>query len=245
MRSRPIVAAAMLAFTGVSWSASLHVSPVSLHLDAGQQAAGITLSNPGDKPLTAQVRVFAWAQDVNDDYLLEQKDMVASPPIVTIAPQSEQLVRVVRLDHARPSHELTYRLLIDELPDPASAPNDGSVAIRIRYSVPLFVPSAAQSVPALRWELDQREGSWFMKVANSGGTHAQLSAVKLMKPDGTSLSVAEGLLGYALAGGAREWRIPLRDADAARELRIRAMVNGAPADAAVSFDSSPSAVARR
>jgi fimbrial chaperone protein len=245
MTSRPFAAAVMLAFAGASWSASLHVSPVSLHLDAGQRAAGITLSNPGDKPLIAQVRVFAWVQDVKDDYLLEQKDMVASPPIVTIAPQSEQLVRVVRLDHARPARELTYRLLIDELPDSVNTPNDGSVAIRIRYSVPLFVPSASQSVPALRWELNQREGTWFMRVANSGGTHAQLSAVKLMKADGTSLSLAEGLLGYALAGGSREWRIPLRDADAVRNLRINAMVNGAPADAAVSYDLSASAVARR
>jgi fimbrial chaperone protein len=240
-----IAAAVALSLGSSAWSASLHVSPVSLKLDAGQQAAGITLSNPGDHPLVAQVRVFAWAQDVGDDYLLEQKDMVASPPIVTIPAQGEQLVRIVRLDHVRPARELTYRLLVDELPDPANVATDGAVNIRIRYSVPLFVPSNAQSIPALHWELNRRDGTWFMKVANSGGTHAQLSAVKLVKPDGSSFSVTDGLLGYALAGGAREWRIPIRDVDAVRPLRINAMVNGNPADSTISTAVNPASFARQ
>jgi fimbrial chaperone protein len=233
---------------GLSMSAagaSLRISPVSIKLEAGQQAAGITLANSSERPLVAQVRVFLWTQDVREDLLTDQKDLVVSPPIVTLGPNGEQLVRVVRLDHTPPGHELTYRLLIDELPDSAAPPADGGVDIRLRYSVPLFIGAAHPSVPALRWSLSREEGFWSLQVENAGGTHAQLSAVRLVKFDGDRLNLADGLLGYALAGSVRQWRLPIADEDAERSLRVYAVVNGMPVDAALAPDRESGALAHR
>jgi fimbrial chaperone protein len=225
---------ASLALCGPSSAAALHVTPVNLRLEIGQQAVGMTLSNVSSRPLTAQVRVFAWSQGLSEDTLSAQQEVVASPPIVSVAAGGEQYVRVVRVDHSAPDKELTYRLLIDELPDPNAAGVNGAVDIRLRYSIPLFVmPVRAQPDAELKWELSRRTGAYFVKVTNSGGLHAQLSAVRLIQADGTSASVSDGLLGYALAGNAREWRLPIGELHSAQDLRFIAQVNGKPVEAKV------------
>ncbi|MDB5974177.1 MAG: molecular chaperone [Nevskia sp.] len=213
-------------------AASLQVSPVMLLFQPGQPALGITLRNTGDAPLTGQVRVFAWSQDGKDDKLDPVQTLVASPPMVVIPPQGEQLVRVVRTSRQPADHEITYRLLIDELPPPqeASAPAgvSGGVNFRLRYSIPVFVPMAgAPAEPKLSWALKQHDGAWFIGASNQGPTHAQLSMVKLTGADGESFEVSSGLLGYALAGSGREWRLsekfPAKLAGAG--LKVEAMVN--------------------
>jgi fimbrial chaperone protein len=214
-------------------SSSLHVAPVNVRLEAGQQAAALTLNNVGNRPLAAQVRVLVWTQTETEDQLAPQTEVVASPPLLTIPAQGEQLVRIVRLDHSSPQRELTYRLLIDELPQPGAA-DEGAVDIRIRYSVPLFVlPGKVALPPNLSFNLDQHDGRWWMKVNNAGGLHAQLSAVSLVRQDGVTLSLADGLLGYALAGSSRAWALPVDTLDPVQHLRLKAAVNGRAIDVAL------------
>lgn len=213
-------------------AASLQVSPVTLLFQPGQPALGITLRNTGDAPLTGQVRIFAWSQDGKEDKLEPVQSLVASPPMVVIPPQGEQLVRVVRTSRQPADHEITYRLLIDELPPPqeaaASAGVSGGVNFRLRYSIPVFVPMAGVPAdPKLSWTLKQHDGAWFLGASNQGATHAQLSTVKLEGAGGESFQVSSGLLGYALPGSGREWRLPdnFPAKLAAAGLKVEAMVN--------------------
>jgi fimbrial chaperone protein len=209
-------------------AASLRVAPVSLSLAPGQQAVGLSLSNTSDRALTAQIRVFLWSQDESDDHLTAEQDVVVSPPIARVAPLGEQLVRIVRLSRATPQRELTYRLLVDELPE-APHTDLGAIDIRLRYSIPLFVLSNnLKAAPSLRWELKQRAGTSYLRVVNSGELHAQLSNVEFVNARGPDSLLVSGLLGYSLIGGAREWRLP---PDVPLDLstgvlRIRAVVNG-------------------
>jgi fimbrial chaperone protein len=207
-------------------AATLHVAPISLRLEPGQLAAGLTLSNPSGQPLVAQVRVLAWGQTLDDEELSAQQDVVASPPIATIAPHEEQFVRVVRLDKSAPTHELSYRLLVDELPDPTQASGLGAVDIRLRYSVPLFVIPARGSNPHLKWDVTQHGRTYFIRATNSGGLHAQISAVKIVSAGEVDTNLVEGLLGYVLAGGTREWQLPENTTVSPSGIHFRAAVNG-------------------
>jgi fimbrial chaperone protein len=229
----PLAAALLLALP--AHAASLQVSPVVLNFQPGQPALGLTLRNTGDAPLTGQVRVFTWGQNGKDDTLDPAQALVASPPMVVIPPQGEQLVRVVRVNRQPADHELTFRLLIDELPPPqaaaASEQTSGGVNFRLRYSIPVFVPApAAPSEPKLSWTLRQHDGAWYLGAANQGATHAQLSAVKLSGTGGQSFEVSAGLLGYALSGNGREWRLPdaFPAALASAGLQVQATVNATP-----------------
>jgi fimbrial chaperone protein len=238
-----LVAAGIVGLMAVpAWSASLHVSPVSLRLAPDQGAVGITLSNPSDRPLVAQVRLFGWSQDINEDHLAPQQELVVSPPVTSIPAHSEQIVRVVRPNAAHSGKELTYRLLIDELPDGSlSADNTAAVDIRIRYSVPLFVmPNGPAADALVSWTLVHRDSDWFVKAVNTGGTHAQLSAVKLTTSDGRNINVADGLLGYVLGNSARQWRIP-ETLNSTGTLQISAAINGHPMSAPIDSSGSDAA----
>ena len=226
----------LLAWAMPADAASLQVSPVTLSFQPGQFAEGITLRNTGDAPLTGQVRVFAWSQSGGDDKLDPAQGVVASPPMVVIPPQGEQLVRVVRTSHQPADHELTYRLLIDELPPPQGAATGGEttggVNFRLRYSIPVFVPlPGPQAVVKLGWSLRQHDGGWYLAAANQGATRAQLSAVSLIGAGGERFEVSAGLLGYALASAGREWRLgdQFPAALAAAGLKVQATVNASPA----------------
>jgi fimbrial chaperone protein len=189
-------------------------------------ATAITLENQGDQPLVAQVRVFAWEQRLDEDVLLPQDQLQVSPPMARLAAHSSQVARVIRLALGNGQKELTYRLVIDELPD-SVARADRSIDIRLRYSVPLFVlPNTTSLGPDLTWHLERVEGRPYLNVTNTGDLHAQISAVEVLDDRGDVLHVATGLLGYALAGRQRQWLLPEQSARGNwSPIRVKAVVN--------------------
>ncbi|MWA33505.1 fimbria/pilus periplasmic chaperone [Burkholderia pseudomallei] len=211
--------------------ATLQISPVTVEMAADNPAAGVTLSNPGARPIYGQVRTFRWTQEQGDDMLAPAPELVASPPLVQIGGQGEQLVRLGRAPPKKPRREESYRVLIDELPTP-DAPVVNGIAIRLRYSIPVFVvPDVALGPPKLTWRIVHGATGWLLRVTNDGERHAQLASVRLVDDAGKAYEIAPGLLGYALAGGMRQW--PLR-IDAARIRKVRAAINTRPVEADVS-----------
>lgn len=249
MRSLRRAAIAAARFTALSMvlgastlahGANLQISPVSISFQPGQNAAGIQLQNNGDTPLYGQVRVYAWDQRDGNDALSPTTQLVASPPVIEVAPNSTQTIRLVRRAGAQAAPggaEQTYRILIDELPRGDN--QQGNVAIRLQYSVPAFVlPADGQAAPKLEWSTFQRDGAWHLRAFNAGNLHAQIGATSV-RIGGRDVELSKGLLGYALPNRAREWQLP---ADVASglpaPLAIQATVNTRPqsASAAVARD---------
>ncbi|WP_296949602.1 molecular chaperone [uncultured Massilia sp.] len=203
--------AALLALAGPAGAANLQISPVSIAFQPAQAAAGINLQNFGDTPLYGQVRVYAWDQKDGVDVLTPTTDVVASPPIIEVAASSTQTIRLVRRPGAAGADgaERSYRILIDEIPRGDAA---SGVAIRLQYSVPVFVAPAAGvggavPAPALAWTLVRRNGGVALRATNTGTLHAQLGATRVRTASGREVELSKGLLGYALAGRTREWQL--------------------------------------
>lgn len=233
-------------------AATLQISPVTIEFSARENATGLTLSNPGDASLYGQVRVFQWTQAHGEDVLTPTSDVIASPPLIEIAPHGDQLVRLVRANapssaadaeaakaiRAAPGSatgERSYRLLIDELPAPGTAGAQG-VTIRLRYSVPVFVeaPAGGAAQPMLAWQLVRGAQGYALRADNSGTKRAQIAAIELFDASGHHWAVTRGLLGYALAGQARQWSVPVPpDAKFGSELKVRATVNTRPLEETV------------
>ena len=102
-----------IAGMGPAGAANLQISPVTITMRAEQSSAGITLQNLGDAPLFGQVRVFLWDQANGEEALTPTQELVASPPIVEIAANSRQTIRLVRTQAGPAPQERTYRVLID------------------------------------------------------------------------------------------------------------------------------------
>lgn len=226
-----------IAGMGPAGAANLQISPVTITMRAEQSSAGITLQNLGDAPLFGQVRVFLWDQANGEEALTPTQELVASPPIVEIAANSRQTIRLVRTQAGSAPQERTYRVLIDEVArddDPARS----GVDIRLRYSVPVFVlPSGVPGKEALDWQVYRKDGEWMLRVQNSGNFHAQIGSLTLTNQAGKDFVISSGLFGYVLAGRMRVWRLPVpKDAALQGPLAIAVNVN---AKASVARNSTP------
>ncbi|MDQ0572828.1 fimbrial chaperone protein [Variovorax paradoxus] len=196
-----------LAFAHVVASASgLQVSPVTLTLQAAQNADGLWLSNTGDGVVHAQVRVYHWTQENGAEKLTPSRELLVSPPVVQLGASERQLIRVIRAGVPAGMVENSYRLIIDELPVEVKEEKKG-LQLVLRYSVPIFIAAAGAQSPApqLTWSLRREDGQAVLEVANSGGMHAQLADLDFVDTVGRRTPVHAGLMGYVLPGARMRW----------------------------------------
>ncbi|MDD2874951.1 MAG: molecular chaperone [Azoarcus sp.] len=241
---RGLVAAVPLVVCGTVVAAGLQVSPTGLEFLPPSPAQGLRLTNTGSDALHAQVRVFHWTQANGKDVLTPTQALVASPPMLSLAPGAQQLVRVIRLDAANPSGaEDAYRLLVDELPPPEERKETG-VRYVLRYSIPVFMaptnpPDAAAIAGTLHWSLRKDDKGIFLQAQNTGAFHAQLSEVSLLPLGGVPVQVSAGLLGYVLPGMTMRWPLKLGTARFPTGTRLKFSINGKPIDQTFAVDDLP------
>ena len=132
-----MMALALLAgFALPAEASSLRVAPISLKLAAQEPAGVVRVWNDGRGPVQVQVRVYRWKVVNGKDVLEPTKDVVASPPMTTLVPGAENLIRVVRVAKRPLGATEGYRLLVDELPDPANQ-RAGTVTVLVRHAIPV------------------------------------------------------------------------------------------------------------
>jgi fimbrial chaperone protein len=188
-------------------AASLQVAPVSVEVAAPGATATLNLRNRGDKPLEGQIRVFRWTQVNGEDKLETTYDVVASPPQVSLRPNTNYVVRIVRTTKEPVTTEETYRLLIDELPGPTEERRT-TVNIVLRYSIPVFFTPKGAASGKLKWELQRRDNKQFLIAKNDGDRRVRISQLKITDGKGVNASFGEGLAGYVLGHSSMVWQIP-------------------------------------
>ena len=188
-------------------AASLQVAPVLVEVPTPAATATLKLHNEGTKPLDAQIRIFRWTQINGVDSLTPTDDVAASPPAASLRPSTDYTVRVVRTTKEPVAKEESYRLLIDELPGPASGAA-ASVSIALRYSIPVFftVPGPA-AAPKLSFEL-QRTNKPVIVVSNAGDRRVRLAKLKFTDGKGVVANFGDGLAGYVLGHSSRNFEVP-------------------------------------
>ena len=216
----------MVASVNLATASGLQIAPVTLTLQATQNADGIWLSNAGENVLNAQVRVFHWSQSAYGDKLSPSQGLVISPPMLALAPGERQLIRVIRTGPPSAHAEDAYRLSIDELP-PAKVEKN-KLQFVLHYSVPVFIQptSAAQTQAKLQWKLQQLDGKKFIEVSNQGNGHAQLSAATFISPDGAKKVITPGLLGYVLPGSTMRWIVSPSASNTHDGGKVEVTING-------------------
>ncbi len=241
---RSLLAAAMAAACGMAGASGLQVAPVGLEFLPATPAQGLWLTNTGDQPLHAQVRVFQWTQAGGRDVLTPTQALVASPPMLSLAPGARQLVRVIRLGQPDANGgEQAYRLLVDELPQ-AQPQKQTGVQYVLRYSIPVFVepanpPDTTAIAATLRWSLAREGDGIALQVRNTGTAHAQLSEVSLLPPAGAPITVSAGLLGYVLPGMTMRWPLNIPASRLPSGTQLKVEINGKPVEQAFAVGDLP------
>jgi len=194
---------------GFSWAAaaSISVSPTLIDKAASGNTAAVTLQTPGGEPVRVQVRIFRWTQADGKDRLEPTRDVVASPPMLKIAPGTDYTVRVVRLLKRPAAGEESYRLLIDQLPEPRDR-RANQVNLVIRQSIPVFFRMGDEQPPAMAWTALRTKRGLVLTARNDGDRRFKLANLVVRTASGEMLRRIDGLAGYVLGHSAMTWIIP-------------------------------------
>lgn len=210
MRIRTLAAlslATLAAWPSLVLADGLQVSPVTVEIAAPGATATLRLRNDGAFPIEAQIRAFRWRQLDGQETLTPTTDVVASPPSTSLQPRTDYTIRIVRVARQPVAAAESYRLLVDELPNAAGRRN-GTVALVMRYSIPVFFYARDAAEPVVGWSLERVQGRIVLAGVNDGDRHVRISALTLQDQRGTRVSLGDGLVGYVLGRSAMRWPIP-------------------------------------
>jgi len=192
-----IAAVATYAFASAANAAQLRVEPVLLEMNAPAAAGTLKLRNEEDVEVSVQTRVYRWSQSAGQESLDPTADVVASPPIVKLAPHTDYVVRVVRTSKQPVRGEESYRVLVDQLPD-ARRQAQNSVAIVVRQSIPIFFRAAQVSKANVSWSLSYEHDNIVITASNAGAERLRIAALRLRDASGAVVGFGDGLVGYVL-----------------------------------------------
>lgn len=210
--------------TPAAEAASLSVSPIRADVPAPANSSSVALKNDGVSPVNLQIRIFKWLLKNGEDYYEETVDVVATPPVATVPPGGEALVRLMRVGQAPVVGEEPYRLIVDEIPDANRVRNAG-VNVAVRYSIPVFFLNGDASQSRLVWSVRTEGGKRTLVAANSGDKSSRISNLRL-----GGVTLRPGLAGYVLGHSSRMWNLPAN----ASAARVRADSENGAIDALLS-----------
>ena len=181
-----------------------------------------------------ETQLNAWSQrpDGTDD-LTATDDLVIAPPIITIAAKSQQVVRLALLRAPDPTNQLTYRLLLREVPEAVSPELRGvEIPMALAMNLPVFV-----SPPAARRLVDcgalQRTNLQIsLSCGNTGNAYGQVREASLRQAN-VELARFQGGI-YLLPGAAKRFSLAV--------IRAEAPIAAGRAEVHVSFDDGQTQV---
>lgn len=202
-------------------AAMLGVAPTLIELGAGNANTILYVSNGGDEALTAQLRLFSWRNGDGEEQYQPSGDIGFSPGQFSVPAGGRQTVRLALLA-ARGPIERAYRLIVDQLPGGAAT---GLVRMPVRMVVPVFAAPAGatpRAPPTLAWSatVDRASHIATLSASNPGVRRVRLAELRYAA-GGLSIVLAEGLAGYALAGG--DWSCRFRMVGEPASIEIEAM----------------------
>jgi fimbrial chaperone protein len=196
----------LLAAPSGAMAAALSVAPTRIDLAPDQRAAAVTLQNDGDEPVMVQVQTFAWTGSPATIDLTPTRDLVAMPPVATVAAGDKQLIRVAARGGDKPAAEQSYRLIITEVPPETKGPQAG-VRFALRLSLPVFVtPVGAAPDPV--WSVERGGAGPRLALANHGSAHLQVRRISVMSPDRGKVLKVLDQPAYVLPSQRHEWPLP-------------------------------------
>ena len=209
---------------------SLSVTPIRIELSSAQRSVALTVRNDGDQPTVVQAQLVAWSQADDDDRLDQTTDILASPPIFTVAPGASQILRIALRRAPDAARERSYRVLVTEVPGKPQ-PESAGAQFALKISLPIFVDaSGAKTSPQLEWTGTRTaKGELALTAVNTGAKHIRVQTIEVTGAGSDPDANFAGLW-YILPGQRRMVTIKPSDGHtiAADRVRIDAETDAGP-----------------
>jgi len=186
------------------------VAPIRVDLGRDAKSGAVTVFNESDDRLQLQMKAFEWTQDAEGkDRYDETGDILFFPRIMIFDKKEE---RILRLGIKAPpgAKEKAYRLFLEEIPEPSRA-QGASVAVAIRFGLPVFVKPVKEDARGEIGSLSMSAGVVSARVENRGNVHFTVKAVHFEGKNtrGEVIFRKEVSGWYLLAGASRTYTVDM------------------------------------
>ncbi len=227
--SQRLATLALAALAAAAWlpsatAGTFSISPLRVDLARNTPTAALTVRNDGDAEVVVQAEVLLWSQADGQEVLDPTRDLIASPAVFTLPAKGTQLVRVALRRDPDARRELSYRLVVQEVP-PAPEPGFMGLQVALRMSLPVFVAATAPTPAGLEWTATRdADGSLAVTARNPGDTHARVLGFTLAPKAGAPAAFEQPVATYLLPGQSHRWRFG--SGSAARDLATAYTIAG-------------------
>ena len=169
--------------------------------------------------------LVSWTQENGQDVYAPTKEILGTPPIATIPPGGEQILRLGMRRAPDPVNKLAYRVFLREVPPPPK-PGFQGLQVALRLSLPIFVqPRQGPAKATLVWNLElQGDDTLQLRLDNKGTGHIQISEIALYQPGQEQPVASQSSLVYVLAGQSHAWVLKTQTAHLKPTDRLRLKV---------------------
>jgi fimbrial chaperone protein len=197
--------AALTALSPAAFASSFSISPLRVDFSAATSTTALTVRNDDSVAVVIQAEGLAWSQASGQDALTPTPDLLVAPAVFTLAPGGSQLVRVALRRPVDPARELSYRLVLQEVPQTAR-PDFTGLQVALRLSVPVFVAPAVPAQPQVTWvAAREADGKLAVTARNDGTAHARIHRFAVTTTQGAAPVAEQPGLSYVLPGSTRRW----------------------------------------
>jgi fimbrial chaperone protein len=183
------------------------ISPLRVELSSATQTGVLTIRNQEPTAVVVQADTRLWEQADGQERLSPTRDVLVSPAVFTIPANGSQIVRVALRRTPDAGRELSYRLILTEVPQPAS-PDSTGLSVALRLSLPVFVVPAAAAEPRLDWSATRgADGRIALAARNSGTAHARVLGFTVAPVGSDAGATAQNVAAYILPGQSRTWTL--------------------------------------
>jgi fimbrial chaperone protein len=237
MRAIAVALTAVLVTVGTAAASTLGVSPIRVELSSSVGTAVLTVRNQDNAPVVVQARPATWSQSDDHDQLDDTHDVLVTPPLFTLPPNGQQVLRVALLRKPDPARELAYRVVLSEVP-PAASPDRSELRVALRITLPVFVTPALRAAPDLSWRhVWLPDGTLEIQAQNHGTAHLQILSFEAQSGENAQETLREDAARYVLPDSTVHWRLAAGPAvDRTPHVLIRGHSDAG--DFSVSSDSS-------
>jgi len=218
--SQRLATLALAALAAAAWlpsatAGTFSISPLRVDLARNTPTAALTVRNDGDAEVVVQAEVLLWSQADGQEVLDPTRDLIASPAVFTLPAKGTQLVRVALRRDPDARRELSYRLVVQEVP-PAPEPGFMGLQVALRMSLPVFVAATTPTPARLEWSAARdADGSLAVIARNPSDTHTRVLGFTIAPTGAASAAFEQPVATYLLPGQSYRWRFgsgsPARD----------------------------------
>jgi fimbrial chaperone protein len=200
-------------------ASTFRVAPMQLDLAAKTTSTLLTINNDTTRAIRFEVTAMKWEQDERGEMQLTPAgdQITFFPKIVSLAGGASRTIRIGTKAGSFGPTEKSYRIFVEELPDNSAASERGTVAIRTKIGIPVFLQPARATATAEITAVTFEGGRLVTRVRNTGTVHMIVDAVKMRgTASGGDTRFERSLDGwYVLPGGTRVFEQPVKASECA------------------------------